>query len=103
MSSDLLFLLYIAKNLVLSGINSLTIHDKSAVDLSDLSAQYYLHESDIGQPTDLSSLESLCNLNRNVDVQVFPNDVLAPSDISSFNVLQHCFHALLLIFLRLSS
>lgn len=40
----------IAKNLTLAGINSLTIIDDDLVADSDLGAQYFLRDEDIGKP-----------------------------------------------------
>ena len=40
----------IAKNVVLGGVKSLTLHDPKPVQLSDLSAQFFLREDDVGKP-----------------------------------------------------
>jgi len=39
----------VAKNLVLSGIGSITIHDTETVQISDLSANFYLTPEDVGK------------------------------------------------------
>ncbi|MGB1592473.1 MAG: ThiF family adenylyltransferase [Promethearchaeia archaeon] len=38
----------IAKNVLLGGVKSMTIHDSKATSLWDLSSQYYLSEKDVG-------------------------------------------------------
>ena len=40
----------IAKNVVLAGVKSVTLHDDAPVALSDLSAQFFLTEADVGKP-----------------------------------------------------
>ncbi|KAK9812201.1 hypothetical protein WJX73_003893 [Symbiochloris irregularis] len=37
-----------AKNVILAGVKSVTLHDTAAVQASDLSAQFYLAEADVG-------------------------------------------------------
>ena len=44
-----MFLAGAAKNLILSGVRSLTLHDSKDVQLQDLSAQFYLGEADVGK------------------------------------------------------
>lgn len=38
----------IAKNVVLGGVKSVTLHDTKPVTVSDLSAQYFLTKEDLG-------------------------------------------------------
>lgn len=38
----------IAKNVVLAGVKSVTLHDTKPVTVSDLSAQYFLTKEDLG-------------------------------------------------------
>ncbi len=39
----------IAKNIVLSGVKRLTIHDSNNTLFSDLAGQFYLNEEDVGK------------------------------------------------------
>ena len=89
MISDELFIstFYLAKNLVLSGVKSLIIHDKSPVVLSDFSAQYYLKTSHLGQARDAATVDSLADLNRSVGLSVYPHAEIANADVASFNVI----------------
>ena len=38
----------IAKNVILSGVKSVTLHDTENVSMADLGSQFFLRESDIG-------------------------------------------------------
>ena len=38
----------IAKNVILSGVKSVTLHDTEKVEVADLGCQFFLRESDIG-------------------------------------------------------
>lgn len=61
----------IAKNIVLAGVKSVTLLDKTLTSYNDLASQFYLTEADIGQPRDLCSIEKLSNLNQYVPVNLF--------------------------------
>ena len=41
--------LQIAKNVILSGVKSVTLQDTRSVSYTDLAAQFYLTEADIGK------------------------------------------------------
>ncbi|VDN08050.1 unnamed protein product [Thelazia callipaeda] len=56
----------IAKNLILGGVRQVTIHDVQDAKWLDLSAQYYLKESDIGRNRGEASFERLAELNDSV-------------------------------------
>lgn len=58
----------VAKNIVLAGIGSLTILDSDVVVPSDLGAQFFLRESDIGKNRAESSVERVRELNPSVEV-----------------------------------
>ena len=53
----------IAKNIILAGVNNVTIHDTRSCRLSDLASNFYLNESHIGKNRALSCLKSLSSLN----------------------------------------
>jgi len=59
----------IAKNLILAGPRTVTIHDDGLVDSYDLSAQFYLSESDLGKPRAEVTVHKLAELNPHVKVQ----------------------------------
>ncbi|KAL3853736.1 hypothetical protein ACJMK2_017251 [Sinanodonta woodiana] len=58
----------IAKNVVLGGVKSVTIHDEGKVAYSDLSSQFFLREEDIGKNRAEVTLPRLAELNNYVPV-----------------------------------
>ena len=54
----------IAKNVVLAGVKSVTLHDDAPVALSDLSAQFFLTEADVGKPRAEVTAPRLAELNQ---------------------------------------
>ncbi|KAI8981901.1 ubiquitin-activating emzyme E1 [Mycotypha africana] len=65
----------IAKNVVLAGVKSVTLYDPTPVKGSDLSAQFYLTEQDIGQPRAKVSQPKLAELNQYVPVHLLEGDL----------------------------
>ena len=57
-----------AKNVVLAGPRSFTVYDQGLTEWRDLSAQFYLSESDIGKPRAAACASKLAELNRYVQV-----------------------------------
>lgn len=49
--------------MALAGSRSITLHDTTAVSYADLSTQYYLNETNIGQNRAACSIEKLRELN----------------------------------------
>ncbi|XP_037706814.1 ubiquitin-like modifier-activating enzyme 7 [Choloepus didactylus] len=60
----------VAKNLVLMGVGSLTLHDPHPTCWSDLAAQFFLSERDLGRSRAEASRELVAQLNRAVQVCV---------------------------------
>jgi ubiquitin-activating enzyme E1 len=60
----------IAKNVILMGIGMVDLLDPGKVEIGDLSANFYLKESDIGKPRDQCCLQKLVELNKYVKVNV---------------------------------
>jgi len=65
----------LAKNLILTGVKSVTIHDDEPTSLFDLAAQFYLSEKDIGKPRAASCVARLSELNSYVQVNVHSGDL----------------------------
>ena len=59
----------IAKNTILAGVKAVTIHDDAPATLHDLSSQFYLDESSVGQSRAGACLTKLRELNQYVSVQ----------------------------------
>ncbi|XP_015770174.1 PREDICTED: LOW QUALITY PROTEIN: ubiquitin-like modifier-activating enzyme 1 [Acropora digitifera] len=60
----------IAKNVVLGGVKSVTLHDTGLVELSDLSSQFFLQVGDIGKNRAEVSLPRISELNSYVRLSV---------------------------------
>ncbi|KAG8007735.1 Ubiquitin-like modifier-activating enzyme 1 [Nibea albiflora] len=58
----------IAKNVILSGVKSVTIQDEGQTTWTDLSSQFFLKESHLGQKRATCSLQQLSDLNPRVQV-----------------------------------
>lgn len=58
----------VAKNVILAGVHSVTVHDNNPVQLRDLSSQFYLKEQDAGKRRSEACLQNLQELNRYVQV-----------------------------------
>ncbi|XP_019061787.1 ubiquitin-like modifier-activating enzyme 7 isoform X1 [Fukomys damarensis] len=65
----------VAKNLVLMGVGSLTLHDPHPTCWSDLAAQVFLSERDLGKSRAEASQEHLAQLSEAVQVLVHPSDI----------------------------
>lgn len=57
-----------AKNVILAGVRTVTLHDTANVALGDLSAHFYLSEADVGKNRAESCKEKLQELNTAVAV-----------------------------------
>ncbi|XP_014419140.2 ubiquitin-like modifier-activating enzyme 7 isoform X5 [Camelus ferus] len=65
----------IAKNLVLMGVGILTLHDPHPTCWSDLAAQFFLSEQDLGRSRAEASQELLAKLNGAVQVCIHTGDI----------------------------
>ena len=59
-----------AKNLVLAGPHSVTVHDDAPVVIADLGTNFYLHEKQVGKQRAASCIKELAELNPNTNVQL---------------------------------
>ena len=64
-----------AKNVILAGIKSVTLHDTETVVLPHLSAQFYLSESDVGKNRAAACAGKLQELNKAVAVTVLTEEL----------------------------
>jgi ubiquitin-activating enzyme E1 len=76
----------IAKNVILGGVKSVTLHDASVCQASDLSSQFYLSEANIGKNRAEISLNSLAELNTYVPVQQLQGE-LTKESLKNFRVV----------------
>lgn len=61
----------VAKNVILGGVKSVTLHDEQVCSISDLSSQFYLSESDVGKNRAEASQKLLSELNTYVPTKVY--------------------------------
>ena len=80
----------IAKNIIVSGPNKVTIFDPNLVQTKDLGSNFYLSEKDIGKRRDESCITKLKKLNKYVDVNYFQETSLKDilnKIVGNFNVV----------------
>lgn len=76
----------IAKNVILGGVKSVTLHDTVGCTYNDLASQFYLSEKDIGKNRAEVSRPRLAELNSYVPVKTYTED-LSDSYIKQFKVI----------------
>ncbi|KAL9246593.1 hypothetical protein vseg_020110 [Gypsophila vaccaria] len=76
----------IAKNLILAGVKSVTLHDEKSVELWDLSSNFVFSESDIGKNRAVASMHKLQELNNAVLVTTLTTG-LTKEKLSNFQVV----------------
>lgn len=76
----------VAKNVILCGVKSVTLHDNVACTIEDLSSQFYLSEADIGKNRAEACSQQLSELNSYVPTKVY-TDELADEFVKSFSVI----------------
>lgn len=75
-----------AKNLVLAGVKSVTLHDDGVVELWDLSSNFFFSEADIGKNRALACVQKLQELNNAVVISTLTTE-LTKEQLSDFQVL----------------
>ncbi|XP_072993883.1 ubiquitin-activating enzyme E1 2-like isoform X1 [Typha latifolia] len=76
----------IAKNLVLAGVKSVTIHDETDVELWDLSSNFFFSEDDVGKNRATACVQKLQELNNAVMVSTLTGP-LTKEQLSSFQAV----------------
>uniref|UniRef100_A0A8D0G778 E1 ubiquitin-activating enzyme n=1 Tax=Sphenodon punctatus TaxID=8508 RepID=A0A8D0G778_SPHPU len=74
-----------AKNIILAGVKSVTVHDQGDAQWSDLSSQFFLSEGDVGQNRAVVSQRHLAELNSYVPVVAYTEE-LSEKFLSAFQV-----------------
>jgi ubiquitin-activating enzyme E1 len=77
----------IAKNLVLTGVRTLRLLDRTALRIEDLSTFFLGDESDVGRPRADVATPKLAEMNRFVDVGLVTDDAVSEILISKFHVV----------------
>ncbi|XP_037069902.1 ubiquitin-like modifier-activating enzyme 1 isoform X3 [Pollicipes pollicipes] len=68
----------IAKNVILSGVKRVTLHDPGTVEVADLGSQFFLTEADVGRGRADASLVPLAKLNPYVNTEVHAGELDEP-------------------------
>ncbi|GLT71501.1 hypothetical protein SLA2020_435150 [Shorea laevis] len=76
----------IAKNLILAGVKSVTLHDEGTVELWDLSSNFIFSENDVGKNRAQASVQKLQDLNNAVVVRTFTKK-LTKEQLSDFQAV----------------
>eukprot|EP00252_Welwitschia_mirabilis_P014821 TRINITY_DN32861_c0_g1_i1.p1 TRINITY_DN32861_c0_g1~~TRINITY_DN32861_c0_g1_i1.p1 ORF type:complete len:1053 (+),score=251.74 TRINITY_DN32861_c0_g1_i1:370-3528(+) len=76
----------IAKNVILAGVKSVTLHDTSNVEMWDLSGNFYLTEADIGKNRAVSCCSKLQELNTSVAVSTLTSEI-SKEDLVQYQVV----------------
>ncbi|XP_060520224.1 ubiquitin-like modifier-activating enzyme 1 [Cylas formicarius] len=61
----------VAKNVILGGVKSVTLHDEKVTTITDLSSQFFLSENDIGRNRAEASCKQLAELNTYVPTRAY--------------------------------
>ncbi|KAF3502546.1 hypothetical protein F2Q69_00045420 [Brassica cretica] len=76
----------IAKNIILAGVKSVTLHDENVVELWDLSSNFVFTEEDVGKNRALASVHKLQELNNAVAVSALTGE-LTKEQLSGFQAV----------------
>ena len=76
----------IAKNIILGGVKSVTLHDEKSCTIKDLSSQFYLNKTCIGQNRAECCVKQLSELNNYVTTEVYTGE-LSDIFLSRFRVI----------------
>ncbi|KAL9412643.1 hypothetical protein AB3S75_041314 [Citrus x aurantiifolia] len=76
----------IAKNLILAGVKSVTLHDEGTVELWDLSSNFVFSDNDIGKNRALASVQKLQELNNAVVLSTLTSK-LTKEQLSDFQAV----------------
>lgn len=84
------FFIFSAKNLILAGVKSVTLHDERVVELWDLSSNFVFSEDDVGKNRADASVQKLQDLNNAVIVSSLTTS-LTKEHLSGFQVGRQLF------------
>jgi len=77
----------IAKDIILGGVRSVSLHSTKNCTIQDLSSQFFLDENDIGKNLAEASCLKLAELNMNVQVKVHTGELINEQFLSKFHVI----------------
>ncbi|KAL7124726.1 hypothetical protein ABFS83_14G068100 [Erythranthe nasuta] len=76
----------IAKNLILAGVKSVTLHDEGTVEMWDMSSNFVFSEKDLGKNRALASIQKLQELNNAVAISTLTTK-LTKEQLSDFQAV----------------
>ena len=77
----------IAKNIILSGVKSVTLHDLNDVKIEDLSSQFYLTAKDLGINRAVAASNKLAELNMYVNVETTTFNPINQATVDNFDLV----------------
>ena len=78
----------ISKNIILTGINEVSIFDDNICSIADLSSNFYINENHINKKRrDEACIESLRDLNREINVNKFETLEIMKKNIKNYDIL----------------
>ena len=78
----------VSKNIILSGVDEISIFDDNICKVSDLSSNFYISEDDINKKRrDKACFEKLRDLNRETKINIFENIEILKKEIKYFDIV----------------
>ena len=78
----------VAKNIILTGVNKVSIFDDNISAISDLSSNFYISEEDVNKNRrDKACLEKLRELNREINIDIFDSLDILKSNIKNYSIM----------------
>lgn len=78
----------ISKNIILTGVNEISIFDDNICKISDISSNFYISEEDVNKKRrDDACIESLRDLNREIIVNKFESLDILKNNIKNYDIL----------------
>jgi len=78
----------VSKNIILTGVNKVSIFDDNICKISDLSSNFYISEEDINKKRrDEACIESLRELNRKINIDIFDSLNKMKNNIKNYNIM----------------
>ena len=78
----------VCKNIILTGVNKVSIFDDNICKISDLSSNFYISEEDVNKKRrDESCIENLRELNREINIDFFDSLDVMKKNIKDYNIM----------------
>lgn len=78
----------VCKNIILTGVNKVSIFDDNICKISDLSSNFYISEEDVNKKRrDESCIENLRELNREINIDFFDSLDIMKKNIKDYNIM----------------